>query len=494
MDKFELLCLLEAISHYAYDIHYTSKGRLFFSDHLFSERLADVDVADDYIETFFLGKSEEAPSSADIAREVAKMTPEITDDQQGNFKRLRNLIIRALMVIENYKGTKGEEDLLGSVAHILQRHNGLLYRQLTYTPAELQNNNEDWEDIVTPEDTAQTLDNEKWITVHPSGKENPDDYRRVKVEDGETSKEAVERKFGKKKDEKKEAVEEKPTPKYKVKDASSVKEAEQYARDAGLADNVNYGKLDLAYVNTVNQSLAENLNEFPEVRKYMKYLGSIQSVNKDLQAKTLEENEEKIKASVQSNLDRLRYIYDENFLIHRYGSMEKLEKTITDRVRTKYKNAVTHKATGEYANFTYGSKSEPNNMGIRFNEKFGTKSGIEEGMKRCVDTTYHPENCTTLKSVIDHEFGHVIDYAIREKGKYDLDPKSYIELRQYYQNSSKDEIKQGLSRYATENFKEFIAEGYSEYKNNPQPREMAQKIGTLLTQAYKEIFENGRNN
>ena len=41
-----------------------------------------------------------------------------------------------------------------------------------------------------------TLQNEKWITVHPN-KENPEDYRRLKVEDGETSKEAVERKFGK---------------------------------------------------------------------------------------------------------------------------------------------------------------------------------------------------------------------------------------------------------------------------------------------------------
>ena len=196
MDKFELLCLLEAISNYAYDIHYTAKGRYFFSDHLFSERLSDVDVKDDFIETFYLGKSEEAPSSADIARKVATLTPQITDNTQDNFKRLRDLIIRALMTIQKYDGTKGEEDILGAIAHILQRHNGLLYRQLTYTPEEIRNDNSDWRDIVDEEDTTQTLENEKWITVHPN-KENPDDYRRLKVEDGETSKEAVERKFGK---------------------------------------------------------------------------------------------------------------------------------------------------------------------------------------------------------------------------------------------------------------------------------------------------------
>ncbi|MBR1648490.1 MAG: hypothetical protein IJ689_02710 [Alphaproteobacteria bacterium] len=196
MDKFELLCLLEAISNYAYDIHYTAKGKNFYADHLFSERLADVDVKDDFIETLYLGESEDAPESADIARKVAELTPTLSENTQDNFKKLREMIVSALIGIENYKGTKGEEDLLGSVAHILQRHNGLLYRQLTYTPEEVRNDNEDWRDIVTPADTAQTLENDKWITIKPHGEES-DDYRRLKLEDGESPKEAVERVYGK---------------------------------------------------------------------------------------------------------------------------------------------------------------------------------------------------------------------------------------------------------------------------------------------------------
>lgn len=245
MDKFELLCLLEAISNYAYDIHYTAKGRYFFSDHLFSERLSDVDVKDDFIETFYLGKSEEAPSSADIARKVATLTPQITDNTQDNFKRLRDLIIRALMTIQKYDGTKGEEDLLGSVAHILQRHNGLLYRQLTYTPEEIRNDNSDWRDIVSEEDTTQTLENEKWITVHPN-KENPDDYRRLKVEDGETSKEAVERKYGKdkaEKEEKKDKPEEDSADKdEKELESLSDEELEKLELDASRAERDFYNR------------------------------------------------------------------------------------------------------------------------------------------------------------------------------------------------------------------------------------------------------------
>lgn len=56
------------------------------------------------------------------------------------------------------------------------------------------------------------LENDRWITVHPN-KENPDDYRRLKVEDGETSKEAVDRKYGKDKKEPEKETEVKQEPK-----------------------------------------------------------------------------------------------------------------------------------------------------------------------------------------------------------------------------------------------------------------------------------------
>ena len=185
MDKFELLCLLEAISNYAYDIHYTAKGRYFFSDHLFSERLSDVDVKDDFIETFYLGKSEEAPSSADIARKVATLTPQISENTQDNFKRLRDLIIRALMTIQKYDGTKGEEDILGAIAHILQRHNGLLYRQLIYTPEEIRNDNSDWRDIVSEEE-LRTKKQELYKKIYEIQQketnriQESDEYKRLK--------------------------------------------------------------------------------------------------------------------------------------------------------------------------------------------------------------------------------------------------------------------------------------------------------------------------
>lgn len=176
MSKFELLCQLKAISSYAYDIHYSAEGKNFYSDHIFSERLADIDVEDDYIETMYLGESEDAPSSVEINEQVASMTPEVTPDTQTNFKALRDMIVSALMMIQNYDyKTKAEEDLLGSVAHILQRHNGLLFRQLKYTPEEIQNSDDDID----------------WITVRGN---------HIPIKKGQTKDEAVKSFFESKKD------------------------------------------------------------------------------------------------------------------------------------------------------------------------------------------------------------------------------------------------------------------------------------------------------
>lgn len=167
MEKFEILCLLKAISNYAYDIHYSAKGRFFYSDHIFSERLADMDVEDDLIETMYLGESQDAPSSTEINTRVNEYTPEISGNTDTDFKRLREMIISALMGIEQYQPkTRAEDDILGSIAHILQRHNGLLFRQLRYDAKENAND----EDI------------KEWITVRGN---------HIPVMKGQTKEEAV---------------------------------------------------------------------------------------------------------------------------------------------------------------------------------------------------------------------------------------------------------------------------------------------------------------
>ena len=228
MDKFEILCGIRAISQFAKDIGFNARGKGFYSVLLMSDRISDEDISDRFIEIMYLGESEDAPSSKDINAQVEKMLPTPEKDSDKNFKLLRSMIVSMLMGLQGYKTkTKAESDLLGGLAHILQRYNGLLYRELTYAP-----------------DESVVLQNDRWITLHPN-KENPEDYRRLKVEDGETSEEAVERKFGKdknkgektqspdgedKKEPRKESKAEADYLDWVLRDAEAVfgKESEQY--------------------------------------------------------------------------------------------------------------------------------------------------------------------------------------------------------------------------------------------------------------------------
>ena len=47
-------------------------------------------------------------------------------------------------------------------------------------------------------------------------------------------------------------------------------------------------------------------------------------------------------------------------------------------------------------------------------------------------------------------------------------------------SNTKNDIKEALSEYAATNQSEFFAEAFSEYLNNPNPREVARKVGELL--------------
>lgn len=209
MDKFEILCLLKAISNYAYDIHYSAQGKFFYSDHLFSERLADVDIEDDFIETLYLGESEDAPSSVEINSKVVEITPEIHEEADKNFKTLRDMIVVALVEIERYKTkTRAEEDILGSIAHVLQRHNGLLFRQLKYSDSELKNNK-----------LVERLDDPDFITVH--GNPIPVPHRATGEEKDKAVKEFLKEKEDEAIVDKHEEEKQQKTKEEKIKDIES---------------------------------------------------------------------------------------------------------------------------------------------------------------------------------------------------------------------------------------------------------------------------------
>lgn len=132
-----LVCSIQAMSDFAYQIHYESKGKRFYPIHLLSERVGDTeevaDFKDEIFETVWMGRGHEVPTPAEVQARVMELTPQATDDIQENLKMLRELVINSLLYIEELQDlTMGEGDLFGRIASWLQRNNGLLWNQIEY--------------------------------------------------------------------------------------------------------------------------------------------------------------------------------------------------------------------------------------------------------------------------------------------------------------------------------------------------------------------------
>jgi hypothetical protein len=101
-----------------------------------------------------------------------------------------------------------------------------------------------------------------------------------------------------------------------------------------------------------------------------------------------------------------------------------------------------------------------------------------------VSIKFSPVGCDSIKSIIDHEFGHQLDNLL----KISKDP-AIIDM---YKGFTNDELTNGLSRYSWNNdnpdkIREFVAEGWAEYCNNPLEtvRPIARKIGEIIERLYK---------
>lgn len=136
-------------------------------------------------------------------------------------------------------------------------------------------------------------------------------------------------------------------------------------------------------------------------------------------------------------------------------------------------------------------------VGIAVNEANDRRSLLKE-LKNDVDMhQFHPEGCYTIKSMVDHEIGHWLTIEIgaardkkimslyrKHKDALDFETSPTGEIMQV-----KRSMKSVLSGYARTNQFEFIAEAWSEYRNNPHPRPVALEVGQRIEKLYREGHE-----
>ena len=88
-----------------------------------------------------------------------------------------------------------------------------------------------------------------------------------------------------------------------------------------------------------------------------------------------------------------------------------------------------------------------------------------------------------MKSVFAHELGHQIDKLLGISKSKDV--KEYFETH-------KMAISKNLLEYATVKVKEFIAEAWSEYNNNPKSRKISKMIGRFIERKLEEWKKKNR--
>jgi len=239
--------------------------------------------------------------------------------------------------------------------------------------------------------------------------------------------------------------------------AKTVEEAEKWLVNNDVVDVADFGKIkDVDVVNQWSKALFDGINEFPELRKNQLFTGSCQ-------AQYTRWHKEKTEWYVQEYVKVGRSSSDGEFWAKR-----KIKKPkVTERW--------AHSSQREWVS------------GIAVNEKYtATAKGIDDlniSLKHSVDTAFHPPGCDTLKSIVDHEIGHQIDdLLLLHKDQEVLD--LFKSLR------NQRTIESEVSGYANENIREFIAEAWSEFKNNPNPRATAAKIGRIIAARYAARFGN----
>ena len=253
----------------------------------------------------------------------------------------------------------------------------------------------------------------------------------------------------------------------------NIKVANKFAKSIGIK-SADYTGSDIRVVNEMNNALKENLSKFPELKSEINFVGTIQNRNNLLKDNFIKSVKEKTYELIRKNgISDIR--------------KREMRKFVNEFAEAQYQNFsfVDEKTIGLTMYKKYAKDFNIEKwIGISLNEKYASNyDNFVHVLKEAVQSKFHPIGCDTIKSVVDHEIGHILDDLLG------ISSDKYI--KELYGKNTPNQMTESLSEYAWNNtteppIKEFIAEAWSEYKNNPNPRELARKVGDFISKRYEE--------
>lgn len=233
---------------------------------------------------------------------------------------------------------------------------------------------------------------------------------------------------------------------------NSAKLCSKWAVDNDLVDFADYGTIDVAVANAMNQSLFEHLQEFPQLRANQRFIGTAQA---QFTRWSVIEQSKIVKRLIDRGYDQA-------------SAMSAAKKQVK-------KPKVNGKVWMQ-------SWAEPSVSGIAVNDKWAKDlPAFTDELDKAINVAWHPVGCNTIKSAVDHEFGHQLDDLI---GLSDIAALK----NELYRDALLAGIKGEVSTYAGTNLQEFIAECWSEFKNNPEPRRFSVQVARLIKDEYARKF------
>ena len=240
--------------------------------------------------------------------------------------------------------------------------------------------------------------------------------------------------------------------------AKSIKEANEYAQNVLGVPHADYKGTTLEIANEWNRGLHDNFKRFPELRDNFDFVGTCQNRNK-LAKKEL-----------------YPYVMDKFKRVNPGYTEAQLDKAVKQYITKKYAPPIS--------SHTYAQSCKTGKIkGVTISNRWQGEKFLDS-IKEDVVFKFHPQGCDTIRSILDHEIGHQIDDM--------LDLWDNVEIARLFKSMTPGEMTNKLSRYAWDNSnmmkeREFVAEAWAEYVNNPEPREVARKVGEIIEEEYRKF-------
>lgn len=247
--------------------------------------------------------------------------------------------------------------------------------------------------------------------------------------------------------------------------AHTIAEAEKFAKETLGIVNSNYKGCDVTTANEWNRGLLDSFNRFPALKNNFGFAGECHERNKQLRPVLKE------------------YFFNKAKSINSKTDIRILDEIAEKQTKTFMRRMAVSKNT--YAQSWSPTQKEFKGLiGVTVNKDYGKNSKMFiEALSKDVKNKYHPIGCDSIRSVLDHEIGHQLDSL--------LNVSNQKNIQELFKSKSKKQLTKEISEYSWNNdnsnkYGEFIAEGWAEYCNNPNPRHIAKEIGETIERLYKE--------